>query len=138
MKSKPNANSQQYSKINNPSQLNPNTIQQINQASSQHQVREQTYRYKHSVRQTAIKFIGVAVLFFFAFQFISQALKMHYTSSSLDKVNAQLTETQEQNKNLKNEQKKLNNPDYLEQILRDKYQYTKDGEIIYNLPKDAE
>lgn len=137
MQQKNTFNSQQYSN-NNFNQLNPNITNQIHQAQPKHQVREQTYRYKHTTRERAIRFIGFAVIAFFIFQLGSQTIKLYHTSSSLNKTNEQLVNSIKTNKDLKNEQEKLNDSDYLEQVLRDKYQYTKDGETIYNLPDKAE
>ena len=134
MRPEPTFNSQQYP-VN---QLNPNISKQINQAQGKHQVREQTYRYKHSVRERAIKYVGIITIVFFVYQLASQGVKVYYATSSLSKINDQLTNVTNQNKDLKEEQEKLNSSDYLEQVLRDKYQYTKDGETIYNLPKSAE
>ena len=47
-----------------------------------------------------------------------------------------LTAVQKTNSDLKSSRKRLDDPTYLQQILRDKYGYTKQGEIIYNLPSD--
>ncbi|MGO2517479.1 MAG: FtsB family cell division protein, partial [Leuconostoc falkenbergense] len=43
---------------------------------------------------------------------------------------------QKTNKQLATNVKRLKNPTYLQQLLRDKYGYSKAGEIIYNLPAD--
>lgn len=48
-----------------------------------------------------------------------------------------LEKKKERQDDLKEQVKQLNNLDYMQKIIRDKYSYSKKGEIIYNLPTDA-
>lgn len=48
-----------------------------------------------------------------------------------------LEKKKDRQKDLKEQVKQLNNLDYIEKVIRDKYSYSKKGEIIYNLPTDA-
>ena len=41
------------------------------------------------------------------------------------------------NADLKEQIKQLNDEDYLRKLIREKYSYSKDNEIIYNLPTDV-
>ncbi|UQS87476.1 septum formation initiator family protein [Nicoliella spurrieriana] len=41
------------------------------------------------------------------------------------------------NQELKLDVKQLNNSEYVQQLIRDKYYYTKSGETVYSLPNDV-
>lgn len=63
------------------------------------------------------------------------------TNASLHKVNQQvatserqLTKTKAENTQLDLKVKQLNNQDYVAQLIRSKYYYSKSGETIYSLP----
>lgn len=65
------------------------------------------------------------------------------TNASLHKVNQQvatserqLTKTKAENTQLDLKVKQLNNQDYVAQLIRSKYYYSKSGETIYSLPGD--
>ncbi|MGV0168057.1 FtsB family cell division protein [Furfurilactobacillus sp. WILCCON 0119] len=64
--------------------------------------------------------------------------------ASLKKLNhenaqatTQLQTAKQKNSKLNQQVGQLNNDNYLEKLIRDKYLYTKDGETVYNLPTDA-
>ena len=65
-------------------------------------------------------------------------MKLHTANATLTTTQSRLTSIQKTNDNLKADVKRLNDPTYLQQILRDKYGYTKQGELIYNLPSDKQ
>ncbi|MBW1604777.1 septum formation initiator family protein [Lactobacillus sp. Sy-1] len=48
-----------------------------------------------------------------------------------------LAEAKAHNQELKLNVKQLNNTEYVEQLIRDKYYYTKNGETVYSLPNDV-
>ena len=65
------------------------------------------------------------------------------TNASLHKVNQQvatserqLTKTKAENTQLDLKVKQLKNQDYVAQLIRSKYYYSKSGETIYSLPGD--
>ncbi|MCZ2120020.1 FtsB family cell division protein [Levilactobacillus brevis] len=65
------------------------------------------------------------------------------TNASLHKVNQQvatserqLTKTKAENTQLDLKVKQLDNQDYVAQLIRSKYYYSKSGETIYSLPGD--
>ena len=43
----------------------------------------------------------------------------------------------DENAQLKDKVKQMNDENYLEKLIRAKYFYTKKGETVYNLPNDA-
>ncbi|MBB1062232.1 FtsB family cell division protein [Limosilactobacillus fastidiosus] len=91
------------------------------------------------VRRTRIKRCKL-ILLFFTIVFLILGLQIIQNKRSLTKINAsirtsktQLVRQKEIGKDLKQEKKQLHNPDYLQQIIRSKYNYTKKGETVYNL-----
>ena len=68
-----------------------------------------------------IGIIGVFVLVF--------GVQIWKNQRQLGRVNAQIQQTQTQ---LNSHIKELNDPEYLQQLIRSKYNYAKKGETIYN------
>lgn len=80
------------------------------------------------------------ILLFFSIVFLILGFQIIQSKRSLSKIDAsihtsktQLARQKEIGKDLKQEKKQLHNPDYLQQIIRSKYNYTKKGETVYNL-----
>ena len=46
---------------------------------------------------------------------------------------SQLTKQKQKNQQLQRQIKMLHNPEYIQQVIRAKYNYSKKGETIYNL-----
>ncbi|GEL16088.1 FtsB family cell division protein [Pediococcus cellicola] len=69
-----------------------------------------------------------------------QIIHTHYQRVSVDqRIQASKTHyntAKAENKSLGLQVKQLNNSDYLQKLLREKYYYSKSGEIIYSLPSD--
>ncbi|MFD1456451.1 septum formation initiator family protein [Levilactobacillus lanxiensis] len=83
------------------------------------------------------------ILVVFAVFAIILGVQLIRTHASLHQVNQQvatsertLTKTKAKNADLKQEIKQLNDKDYLAQLIRSKYYYSKSGETIYSLPGD--
>jgi len=83
------------------------------------------------------------ILVVFAVFAIILGVQLIRTHASLHQVNQQvatseqtLTKTKTKNADLKQEIKQLNDKDYLAQLIRSKYYYSKSGETIYSLPGD--
>lgn len=85
-----------------------------------------------------ILFFGAVIATIFAVQLLVSQVKLHTANATLTTTQSRLTSIQKTNDNLKADVKRLNDPTYLQQILRDKYGYTKQGELIYNLPSDKQ
>ena len=66
--------------------------------------------------------------------FHQQYNKYTTASASLEKTQTQLASAKTTHQNLKQEVKDLGDESYLEKLVREKYMYTKDGEIVFNLP----
>lgn len=87
----------------------------------------------HAKRRRIIVGVTLLLVLIFGFQIVT-------TRHSLAQVNSQITQTQRTlkqkqatNRQLKGQVKSLHNPDYLQQVLRSKYNYAKKGETLYNL-----
>lgn len=72
--------------------------------------------------------------------FIVLGIQISYSKRTLAKVNnnisqsqAQLKDQQKTSKQLKQKIKLLHDPDYIQQVVRAKYNYSKKGETVYNL-----
>ncbi|MFC6202284.1 septum formation initiator family protein [Lactiplantibacillus nangangensis] len=118
---------------NNVKQLNNDYSRQV--ASNKHGYSERVSQVRRR-RFILIVAIFGALLLFFGYQLIN-------TRASLSQVNRQVATSQvnlkqEQRKNAKldSQIKQLNNQDYLQKLLRSKYDYTKSGETVYSLPND--
>ncbi|HAT53698.1 MAG TPA: dihydroorotate dehydrogenase [Lactobacillus sp.] len=118
-------------------QLNNDYVKKLRQ--SEQQRNQQKTELSHRRRNRALRILAVfaliAVLSFWAYE---------KNMASLNKINQQNATTSRQLKaaNTKNGQltqqvKQLHNDAYLTQLIRDKYLYSKNGEIVYNLPKNS-
>ncbi|ADG41022.1 MULTISPECIES: septum formation initiator family protein [Leuconostoc] len=94
------------------------------------------YQRAHANREKRILFFGAIFATIFAVQLLISQVKLHTANVTLTAAQDRLTAVQKTNADLKVDAKKINDPSYLQQILRDKYGYTKQGELIYNLPSD--
>lgn len=94
------------------------------------------YQRAHANREKKILFFGSVFLVIFAVQLLISQVKLHSANVTLTATQNRLTAVQKTNADLKVDAKKIHDPNYLQQILRDKYGYTKQGELIYNLPSD--
>ncbi|WP_283582808.1 FtsB family cell division protein [Limosilactobacillus difficilis] len=113
-------------------------VSQINTPYSQQKQAQQAVnaRYAarvHARRRRIIVAATLVLALIFGVQIIS-------TRHSLAEVNGQISQTQQvlkrkrtTNRQLKSQVKALHNPDYLQQVLRSKYNYAKKGETLYNL-----
>jgi len=57
-------------------------------------------------------------------------------AKNLQVTQKQLTQAEAQQRDLKQQRQDLKDKSYLEKVVRDKYMYTKKGEIVFNLPKN--
>lgn len=110
------------------------TAAQIRGAQPHNRVRERHYHKEIARRRRLIAAVGALVLVFFSVNLYSSAAKLYAAHLQLTQVNQQLAETKTENGKLKGTLKNLKQSDYLAQVLRNKYQYSKSGEIIFNFP----
>jgi len=104
-------------------------------ASNQHSYHQHRLQVRRRRFITIVAVFGALVLFL-GFQLIN-------THASLQAVNQQVVTSQvklgrarTQQTKLDTQIKQLNNKDYLQKLLRSKYDYTKSGETVYSLPSE--
>ena len=118
--------------------VNPEIQQIIRNSESENMQARRHYKKAHASREKKILFFGAVIATIFAVQLLVSQVKLHTANATLTTTQSRLTSIQKTNDNLKADVKRLNDPTYLQQILRDKYGYTKQGELIYNLPSDKQ
>ena len=94
------------------------------------------YKKAHARREKRILLFGAFIATIFAVQLLVSQVKLHTVNVTLTSTQDRLTTVEKTNTQLKSNTKRIKDPTYLQQILRDKYGYTKQGEIVYNLPVD--
>ncbi|GAF39464.1 hypothetical protein FC83_GL000581 [Agrilactobacillus composti DSM 18527 = JCM 14202] len=101
------------------------------------EARRQSYVKK--VQRRRLTLLGVVVLAVILVLGI-QIFRAHQNTNALQaqtqQSQAQLKEVRRQNADFKLKVNELNNADYLEKVVREKYYYSKPGEIIFSLPRD--
>ncbi|AZZ60964.1 septum formation initiator family protein [Oenococcus sp. UCMA 16435] len=117
--------------------VQPSTAAQIRTAQAYNKVREKHYHKEIARRRRLIACVGAFLFIFFSYNLFSSATKLYTASSQLNQVNQQLAKTKTEHKQLKENLKRLKQSDYLTQYLRDKYQYSKSGEVIFNFTKST-
>ncbi|TYC47506.1 FtsB family cell division protein [Leuconostoc litchii] len=94
------------------------------------------YRKAHMRREKKILFFGGLIAMIFVVQLLIAQVKLHTANQELTNTQNRLEKVQKTNADLTADTKRLKDATYLQQLLRDKYGYSKQGEIVYNLPSD--
>lgn len=117
-----------------------NNITKINTPFARHREQEITnekeYRFQVHMRRAKI-ILGIFVVCFLvlAIQIIGAKRELGRVNRNISKANVTLSQKKATNKKLKKQVKKLHNPSYLQELVREKYNYAKDGETIYHFVK---
>ncbi|AVK64413.1 dihydroorotate dehydrogenase [Lactobacillus sp. CBA3606] len=87
------------------------------------------------------RFVGIVAIFgalvlFFGYQLINTRASLHQVNRQVATSQVKLKHVQTKHAAYKTQIKQLNNKDYLQKLLRSKYDYTKSGETVYSLPND--
>ncbi|WHS09424.1 FtsB family cell division protein [Ligilactobacillus salivarius] len=94
--------------------------------------------YQH-YRLFRVSIISLTILLTVVFGI--RLITMHYQTQNInvqtEEANKKLEKVKAKNADLKEQIKQLNDEDYLRKLIREKYSYSKDNEIIYNLPTDV-
>ena len=114
-------------------QLDNDYIRQV--ATDEH---GQAQRVAQVRRRRFILIVAVfgALILFFGFQLINTRSNLHQVNRQVATSQVKLKKVQQKNHQLESQIKQLNNKDYLQKLLRSKYDYTKSGETVYSLPND--
>lgn len=114
-------------------QLDNDYIRQV--ATDEH---GQAQRVAQVRRRRFILIVAVfgALILFFGFQLINTRSNLHQVNRQVATSQVKLKKVQQKNNQLESQIKQLNNKDYLQKLLRSKFDYTKSGETVYSLPND--
>ena len=95
-----------------------------------------TSRKKMRRRMLLLGLTSIVIIFVMTFtigKYWVEIFEKYQEKKELDK---QLTLLKEKEEELKVDAKKLQNPDYIARYAREKYQYSKDGEFILQIPEE--
>jgi cell division protein DivIC len=113
--------------------LNNSYFEQQHQQAQLHAGKLHTKRVHHRRMVVIIGFFVICCLFLGG-----QVLRtQHLTSGLLQQrrvADDKLTKVKQQRSDLKQQTRQLQDDDYLQKLIREKYYYSKNGETIYNLP----
>jgi cell division protein DivIC len=95
--------------------------------------------YARARKQRALFILGVFAMIaaIFLFQIVHAHISSNAVNDKLAVETVRYDKVKDENSDLKNKVKQMNDEDYLEKLVRAKYFYTKKGETVYNLPTDA-
>ncbi|KRM92971.1 FtsB family cell division protein [Liquorilactobacillus cacaonum] len=86
------------------------------------------------IRFKIIILIFCIVVIFFGYQILNTKILTANLNRQINTSQKKLDDVKIQQSDLKEKVKQLNDKNYLEKIIREKYYYSKDGETIYSLP----
>lgn len=119
--------------VNKQSNITPLNAKSANQLN----LEERKMRYHqvaHLRRRVVLVAVMVIVTIFAMVNYHTQYVKYEAASQSLETAKSNLDKANKTNANLKQEVKDLGDNSYLEKLIREKYMYSKDGEVVFNLP----
>ena len=106
------------------------------QVASDHQGQQQRVGQVRRRRFVLIVAVFGALMLLFGYQLINTRVSLHSVNQQVATSQVKLKQAQQKNSQLETQIKQLNNKDYLQKLLRSKYDYTKSGETVYSLPND--
>lgn len=115
-------------------------IAKLNNAYTVHQEesKEQRRRYRYQVhvrRAQWILAVFIAAVFFFGFQLYTCKRQLASVNHNIASARTELQAKKDDGQSLNRQIKRLHNPNYLQEVLRQKYRYHKDGETLYSFVK---
>ena len=119
--------------VNKQSNITPLNAKSANQLN----LEERKMRYcqvVHLRRRVVLVAVMLVVTIFAMVNYHTQYVKYETAAQSLETAKSNLDKANKTNANLKQEVKDLGDNSYLEKLIREKYMYSKDGEVVFNLP----
>jgi len=122
---------------------NTNNIRPINAAGDQfirvNAAQQAAHARKtHRKRRNCIYLLTALAAIFFVVTGIGNHSKMREAEAQTVKLSRQVDKAKAENKELNETKKNLKDPDYVEKYVRQRYMYTKNGEVVFNIPDDNE
>lgn len=90
-------------------------------------------RLVHQRRCKRIVAVFLVVFLIFGIQIIQSKRTLADINGNIRQAQSRLATQKEKNQDLKHEIKMLHDPEYVQQVVRSKYNYSKKGETVYNL-----
>ena len=89
-------------------------------------------------RMTVIICIVIFCVVVFTYKLISFGYNIFYLNNLKEELSIKYNDLREEEKDLKIEIEKLKNDDYLAKYVREKYKYSKDGELVLSVDETKE
>lgn len=111
-----------------------NKVVQLDNSHVQQMTIDRNRRRQVHIRRCE-RIIGVFVVIFLllGFQIYNSKKTLANVNNNISQANTQLAAQKSKGRQLNQEIRLLHDPDYLQQVIRSKYNYSKKGETIYNL-----
>ena len=90
-------------------------------------------RQIHKRRCKRIIAVFFVVFLIFGIQIFQSKRTVADINGNIQQAQSQLKKQKQKNQQLQRQIKLLHNPDYIQQVIRAKYNYSKKGETVYNL-----
>ncbi|MDR0898774.1 MAG: septum formation initiator family protein [Lactobacillaceae bacterium] len=114
--------------------LNPEIQREIRQNNPRNKKRVSKVSKIQKAIRTAVRVVIVAMLAGFTVSVVKISLEIRSVQNQINDAKTTYKKVKKNNAELNLQNKNLKNPEYLESVLRDKYRYTKDGEVLFNIP----
>ena len=109
-------------------------ISQLNTPYARQVSNQKTYnRHVHKRRCQRIIAVFLVIFLIFGIQIFQSKRTLADINGNIRQAQSQLTKQKQKNQQLQRQIKLLHNPEYIQQVIRAKYNYSKKGDIIYNL-----
>ena len=95
-----------------------------------------TSRKKARRRMILLGLSSIIIIFVMTFTIGKYWIEIFEKYQEKKELDKQLTLLKEKEESLKVDAKKLQNPDYIARYAREKYQYSKEGEFILQIPEE--
>jgi cell division protein DivIC len=95
-----------------------------------------TSRKKARRRMLLLGLTSVIIIFVMTFTIGKYWVEIYEKYQEKKELEKELTALKEKEEELKVDANKLQNPDYIARYAREKYQYSKDGEFILQIPEE--
>lgn len=114
--------------------LNSEFKQDIRASESLNDQRDSYYADVHRRRRKMMRWATTAILVVCSLTIGYRMVQYQIVKQQIAEVNQTVVKVKQDNSNLKQQVTALHDPTYLQQLIREKYMYTKQGEQVYNLP----
>src|SRR5699024_4633176 len=95
-----------------------------------------TVENKHRLRVRILLILALVVTVGCSIQIVKNQFRARNITTQAKTAKQELARQSSQQKSLQLQVKQLNDPDYLQKYIRERYYYSKKNETIYNLPEE--